>query len=62
MDKTLGLLSTGRPGVRIPGRGKCSLITIAVDERENYPLHLLLIMPDQRRSLMDKTLGISAGR
>ena len=30
MDKTLGL-SSGRSGVRIPGRGKCSLSTTAVD-------------------------------
>ena len=40
MDKTLGL-SAGRSGVRIPGRGKCSLRTIAVDARVNYPLYLL---------------------
>ena len=37
MDKTLGL-SAGRSGIRIPGRGKCSLRTIAVDARVNYRL------------------------
>ena len=39
MDKTFGL-GAGRSGVRIPGRGKCSLITTAVDARVNYPLYL----------------------
>ena len=37
MDKALGL-SAGRSGVRIPGRGKCSLRNIAVDTRVKYPL------------------------
>ena len=39
IDKTLGL-SAGRSGVRIPGRGKCSLRTISVEARVNYPLYL----------------------
>ena len=38
MDKTLAL-SAGRSGVRIPGRGKCSLRTIAVDAKIKYPLY-----------------------
>ena len=37
MDKTFGL-SAVRPGVRIPGRGKCSLTTTAVDAMVKYPL------------------------
>ena len=37
--KILGL-SAGRSGVRIPGRGKYSLRTTAVDARVNYPLYL----------------------
>ena len=37
MDKSLGLCA-GRSGVQIPGRGKCSLRTIAFDARVNYPL------------------------
>ena len=32
IDKTLEI-GAGRSGVRIPGRGKCSLITIPVDAR-----------------------------
>ena len=40
MDKTLGL-SGGKSGVRIPGRGKCSIRTIADDARVNYPLYFL---------------------
>ena len=36
MDKTLGL-KAGRSGVRILGRGKCSVRTTAVDARVNYP-------------------------
>ena len=43
MDKTL-VLSTGRSGVRIPGRGKCSLRTIAVDARVKYLLYLMYIL------------------
>ena len=39
MDKTLGL-GTGRSGVRILGRGKCSLRTIAVNARVNNLLYL----------------------
>ena len=39
MAKTLAL-SVGRSGVRIPGRGKCSLRTTAIDMRVNYPLYL----------------------
>ena len=37
--KNLGI-SAGRLGYRIPGRGKCSLGTIAVEARVNYPLYL----------------------
>ena len=40
MDNTLGL-STGRSGVRIPGRGKCSRKTTAFHARVKYPLTLL---------------------
>ena len=36
--KNLGL-DAGRSGVRIPGRGKCSLKTTVVDARVNYPLY-----------------------
>ena len=42
MDKTLEL-SAGRLGVRIPGRGKCLLKTIAIDARVKYPLYLTYI-------------------
>ena len=41
MDKSLGL-SAGRSRVRIPGRGKCSVRTTAVDAMVNYPLYLLI--------------------
>ena len=37
MVKTFGL-GVGTSGVRIPGQGKCSLRTIAVDARVKYPL------------------------
>ena len=37
MDKTLGL-DAGRSGVRILGRGKFSLRSLAVDARVKYPL------------------------
>ena len=39
IDKTIGL-NAGRSGVRIPSRGKCSLRTIAVDARVNFPVYL----------------------
>ena len=42
MDKTFGL-GAERSGVRIPGRGKCSLRTTAVDARAKYPL--LFVIP-----------------
>ena len=32
-------LNAGISGVRIPGRGKCSLKTTAVDARVKYPLY-----------------------
>ena len=44
MDKTLGL-SAERSGVRIPGQGKCSLRTIAVDARVKYPLYIVSLTP-----------------
>ena len=43
MDKTLGL-SAGRSGVRIPGRGKCSLRTTAIDARVNYSLFFCFLV------------------
>ena len=39
MDKTFELRA-GISGVRITGRGKCSLSTTAVDARVKYPLYL----------------------
>ena len=47
MDKTFGL-SAGRSGVRIPGRGKYSLRTIAVDAIVKYPLYFMFILDSPR--------------
>ena len=41
MDKTFGL-NAGKSGVPIPGRGKCSLITIKIYARVKYLLYLEL--------------------
>ena len=43
MDKTLEL-SVGRSGVRIPGRGKSSLRTTAVDARVKYPIFTVCVI------------------
>ena len=40
MDKTLGL-NAGRSGVQIPGRGKFSLRTKAVDASVKYQLYFI---------------------
>ena len=42
LDKILGI-SAEKSGVRIPGRGKCSLRTKAVAARVNYPLFFVHI-------------------
>ena len=52
MDKTFGL-SAGIPGVRIPGGGKCSLKTIAVDARVNHQLYLLAMGDQGFESLVE---------
>ena len=43
MDKNFGL-SAGKSGVWIPGPGKCSLRTTAVDARVNYPLYFTFLV------------------
>ena len=43
MDKTFEI-NAGRSGVRIPGRSKCSLRTIAVDSRINYQHYQLFFV------------------
>ena len=53
MDKTLGL-STERSGVRIPDRGKWSLITIAVEARVNYPTYLINLNSLKLPSLLQR--------
>ena len=55
LDKTLGIC-TGRSGVRIPGRGKCSLRTIAVDARVNYPLYLSTLNTMPTVSIVNRTV------
>ena len=52
MDETLEL-SAGRSGVWIPGRGKCSQRTVAVDARVKYPLYLSQGSPHLQTQLQD---------
>ena len=57
LDKILGL-SAERSGVRIPGRGKCSLRTTVVHTNVNYPLYLYISLYSRLKGAIDNSVGL----